>query len=103
MFKFKTFQRQDLARGALHDGLIPALDTGLGKSIYGFAWALLKTGWTVVPRSVSRVPSLTRNYEPGTRNCLRPNAPVLLVVPGDLHEQMAREGWEKSVNSESCG
>ena len=45
MFKFKTLQRQDLARGALHDGLIPALDTGLGKSIYGFAWALLKVGW----------------------------------------------------------
>ena len=92
MFKFKTLQRQDLARGALHDGLIPALDTGLGKSIYGFAWALLKTGWSVTPRTG---PSLTRHLQPEKRTCIRPNAPVLLVVPGDLHQQITLEGWEK--------
>ena len=79
----------------MHDGLIPALDTGLGKSIYGFAWALLKTGWTVVPRTESRLPSLTRHLNPEKTTGLRPNAPVLLIVPGDLHQQIALEGWEK--------
>ncbi len=33
-------------------------------------------------------------HPPGTGR-LRPLAPVLLVVPGDLHQQIALEGWEK--------
>jgi hypothetical protein len=32
-FYFKRFQREDYARAALHDGLILAHDTGLGKSV----------------------------------------------------------------------
>jgi hypothetical protein len=80
--KYRKFQKQDLARGALHDGHIASLDTGLGKSIYAYSWALLKVGWTVATSAA------------GVKY-LQPNAPVLLIVPGDLHEQMRREGWEK--------
>lgn len=81
--RYKPFQKQDLARGALHEGLIASLDTGLGKSIYGYTWALLKCGYTVAP---------ARTETPAQ---LLPNAAIWLIVPGDLHAQMVREGWEK--------
>ena len=42
--KLKKFQREDLARAALHDGLILGLFTGLGKTICAYAWPLLKVG-----------------------------------------------------------
>ena len=44
-FRFKKFQREDYARAALHDGLILAHDTGLGKPIPGLTWPLLKVGF----------------------------------------------------------
>lgn len=82
-FSFRQFQREDLARGSLHSGLIASLDTGLGKSIYGYTWALLERGWTVVPAT---------EHAPAQ---LQPNAAVLFIAPGDLHEQLINEGWNK--------
>jgi hypothetical protein len=72
-FKFKQFQLEDYARSALHDGVILGHDTGLGKTIAMFIWPLLKSGYLTgtEPR-------------PGP---LRPAKPVLLVVPGDGHDQ----------------
>ena len=71
--KFKTYQKQDLARLALHDGAILAWDKGLGKTLGMFTWALLKCGLLR--------PDLA---------C--PARPVLLVAPGDIHDQVAEDG-----------
>jgi len=66
-FRFRQFQLEDYARSALHDGVILGHDTGLGKTIAMFIWPLLKAGYLTGP--------------------LRPAKPVLLVVPGDGHDQ----------------
>jgi len=58
MLKFKPFQREDLARAAMHDGAIIGWEPGLGKTFGAFAWPLIKQA---------------------TR-CLQ-------VVPGGLHRQ----------------
>lgn len=71
MIKFKPFQREDLARAALVDGLILAWEPGLGKSLGALAWALLKCGFSTTSA--------------------QPLRPVLLVAPGDLHGQWAAE------------
>jgi hypothetical protein len=73
--KLKPFQTQDLARAALHDGLILSWDTGLGKTWALFLWPLLKV----------------RFHPEG--DTIVPNAPVLIIAPGDLHKQIADEGW----------
>jgi hypothetical protein len=75
-FKFKRFQKEDLARAALHDGLVLGLDTGTGKTICGFTWPLLKIGRL-----------------PGPRLC--PSEPVLFIAAGDLHEQIIEEGCKR--------
>lgn len=77
--KLKLFQKQDLARASLHDGLILSWDTGLGKTWALFLWALLKLGyhWDVVD---------------GERRCI-PHGPILIIAPGDLHQQIAEEAW----------
>src|ERR1051325_6280364 len=77
--KLKLFQRQDLARAALKDGLILSWDTGLGKTWALFLWPLLKVGFE---------PS--RSDDPRER--LRPKAPVLIIAPGDWHQQICDEG-----------
>ena len=43
--KLKLFQKQDLARAALKDGLILSWDTGLGKTWALYLWPLLKVGF----------------------------------------------------------
>ena len=58
MLKFIPFQREDLARAAMHDGLILSWEPGLGKTFAALAWPLIK--------QASR---------------------CLLVVPGGLHRQ----------------
>ncbi len=68
MFQFKRFQIEDLARLALHTGAILGWATGLGKTIAMFIWPLLKVGFL-------------------RDRPLRPAKPVLLVVPGDGHDQ----------------
>ncbi|HVM48406.1 MAG TPA: DEAD/DEAH box helicase [Candidatus Acidoferrum sp.] len=83
--KLKTFQRQDLARAALKDGLILGWDTGLGKTWAMFVWPLLKVGFDRPPQ-----PS-TLNPQPSAR--LRPRLPVLIVAPGDLHQQIREEAF----------
>ena len=72
----KEFQREDLARLALTDGGLLAWDTGLGKTWAMFLWPLLKTGYTL---------------ERHPRVHVRPNRPVLIVAPPDLHPQIAAE------------
>ncbi len=79
--KLKTFQKQDLARAALKDGLILSWDTGLGKTWALFLWSLLKVGYEQVPAQY-----------PGQPEKVRPKAPVLIVAPGDLHQQISDEG-----------
>jgi hypothetical protein len=76
--KLKQFQREDLARAALHDGLILGLDTGLGKTICAYVWPILKVGL------------LRRNGKPVRPIC--PAEPVLLITSGDLHDQIISEG-----------
>lgn len=66
MLKFKRFQLEDLARAALHDGLILADEPGLGKTLQALALALIK----------------------------RPRR-VLIVAPGGLHLQWKAEAREK--------
>lgn len=78
--KYKQFQKQDLARAALHDGLILSWDTGLGKTWALYSWPLLKCGFA-------------RESKPGTQDArLRPKAPILIIAPGDLHQQIINEG-----------
>jgi len=81
-FHFKQFQREDYARGALHDGLILGHDTGGGKTIALYTWPALKVGFQT-------------EFLPGEKRGLRPLEPVLFVVPGDLHQQTMDEGADK--------
>ena len=93
--KLKRFQREDLARSALHDGLIYGWDTGLGKTLAMYVWPLLKVGLQQ-ELIVGRVDSLgvpTINSQlPNHRLPLCPAAPVLFIASGDLHEQIIAEG-----------
>jgi len=83
--KLKTFQKQDLARAALKDGLILSWDTGLGKTWALYLWPLLKVGSEpVAPDPNGRLT--------GPNERIRPKAPVLIIAPGDLHQQIADEG-----------
>jgi hypothetical protein len=77
-FGFKNFQLEDYARGALHDGLVLGHDTGGGKSLALFTWPALKVGFQT-------------EFAPGEPRELKPLAPVLLVVPGDLHHKTIAE------------
>lgn len=65
-FTFRTYQREDLARSAIHDGAIIAWDPGLGKTLTIFAWPYLKHARR-----------------------------VLIVAPASLHDQIRREGNSK--------
>jgi len=80
--KLKLFQRQDLARAALKDGLILGWDTGLGKTWAMFLWPLLKVGFDPVNPRTSAQPVSER---------IRPRAPVLIIAPGALHKQIGAE------------
>ena len=74
MFKLLPFQRRDLARAALHDGLILAWNPGLGKSLGGIMWLLMKVG-----------------LHPDHQGKLLPAAPILIVAPENLHAQMIQD------------
>jgi len=90
-FGFKPFQREDYARAALQDGVVLGHDTGLGKTIAEFIWPLLKLG--LIP---SPIPSDGRGEGQGevrASNRLVPARPVLLVVPGDGHDQTDDESF----------
>jgi SNF2 family DNA or RNA helicase len=76
-FKFKAFQISDYAAAAMHDGVILGHDTGGGKGLALFVWPVLKAG-----------------FKRGVK-ALEPNAPVLIVAPGDLHKQVMDEGFDK--------
>lgn len=80
--KTKTFQKSDLARAALHDGLILAWDTGLGKTWALFLWPLLKVGFNKIWVALLG------------QHVLQPKAAVLILAPGDLHAQIRKEGWD---------
>src|SRR5439155_9495830 len=82
--KLKLFQKQDLARAALKDGLILSWDTGLGKTWALYLWPLLKVGFERVPPDPSRLTGLPER--------IRPKAPILIIAPGDLHQQITDEG-----------
>ena len=73
-FRFKSFQRRDLSRAGLHDGLILGFVPGLGKTLAGIAWALMKVG-----------------LHPQANGTLLPAAPVLIVAPENLHAQMIQD------------
>ena len=81
-FEFKGFQLEDYARAALHDGIILGHDTGLGKTIAMFIWPLLKCTHCV------------RATTPEAVGAIRPAKPVLLVVPGDGHDQTDDESMK---------
>ncbi|MGN6556047.1 MAG: hypothetical protein ACTHLW_20250, partial [Verrucomicrobiota bacterium] len=93
-FTFKRFQQEDLARLALHPGGVLGWDPGLGKTIAMYVWGLLKTGLQDRSRPPSGcVPSGVSGARPkGSR--LQPNGAILMVAPGDLHEQIASDGRE---------
>jgi hypothetical protein len=88
--KLKPFQKQDLARAALHNGLILSWDTGLGKTWAMFLWPLLKVGHRVQALASREIPQ-TQDPRPKTR--IQPSAPVLIIAPGDLHAQITAEAW----------
>lgn len=89
-FQAKSFQVQDLARAALHDGCIFSWDTGCGKTIAAFLWPLLKVGWE---KRAFDGDSCNSSLQPASTFELVPKRAVLLVVPGDLHAQFAAEAW----------
>ena len=66
IFSFRSYQREDLARSAVHDGAIIAWDPGLGKTMAMFAWPYLKKARR-----------------------------VLIVAPASLHDQIIKEGESK--------
>jgi hypothetical protein len=82
-FNFRKFQFEDYARAAMQDGIILGHDTGLGKTLALLVWALLKCGY------------LAEAGDGGSQRSLRPAKPVLLVVPGDGHDQTEQEAWDK--------
>ena len=84
--KLKLFQREDLARSALHDGLIFGWDTGLGKTLSMYVWPLLKVGLHRGPRRFGW-PVQGEADRP-----ICPAEPVLFIASGDLHEQIIAEG-----------
>ena len=83
-FEFKGFQLEDYARAALHDGVILGHDTGLGKTIAMFIWPLLKCSYV----------STADCFKDGGPHAVRPAKPVLLVVPGDGHDQTDDESMK---------
>jgi len=96
--KLKLFQKQDLARAALHDGLILSWDTGLGKTWAIFLWLLLKVGYEQVSSLTGEVAgpgAATPGQLDATLRRLRPRQPVLILAPGDLHAQIAEEAWAR--------
>jgi hypothetical protein len=76
-FAFKPFQREDYARAALQAGIILGHDTGLGKTLAAFIMPLL---WLGILGS-------------NETNQLVPGRAVLLVVPGDGHDQTDDESF----------
>lgn len=65
-FSFRSYQKDDLARSAIHDGAIIAWDPGLGKTMAIFAWPFLKRARR-----------------------------VLVIAPASLHQQIIAEGQSK--------
>jgi hypothetical protein len=63
---FRAFQTEQLCRAATHDGAILSWEPGLGKTLAGIAWALIKRARR-----------------------------VLIVAPGGLHKQWREEAWNK--------
>jgi SNF2 family DNA or RNA helicase len=63
---FKPFQIEDVCRAAMHDGAILASEPGLGKTLEGIAYALIKQARR-----------------------------ILIVAPGGLHQQWREEAWDK--------
>ena len=63
---FKQFQVEDVCRAAMHDGAILASEPGLGKTLEGIAYALIKQARR-----------------------------ILIVAPGGLHKQWREEAWDK--------
>ena len=66
LFSFRLYQRDDLARAAMHDGCILGWDPGMGKTMAIFCLPFLKQARF-----------------------------ALIVAPGGLHEQIIDEGREK--------
>lgn len=65
-FRFRQFQREDIAVAAMHDGAIIAWDPGMGKTMALFSWPILKQARR-----------------------------VLIVAPASLHDQIRTEGRDK--------
>lgn len=65
-FAFRGYQREDMARAAMHDGVVCSLDPGLGKTIVAFTWPQMKDAKR-----------------------------ILIVAPEGLHEQICDEGRDK--------
>ena len=92
--KFRSFQKSDFARAALPDSAIVGLDPGLGKTFCAFTWPMLKCGATATAHDGTELPVEPDLQLPaGFRlRSLRPNKPVLLLAPGDQHENVIAEG-----------
>jgi SNF2-related domain/Helicase conserved C-terminal domain len=73
-FRAKGFQRRDLARAALHDGLILACSPGGGKTMMGIVYGLLKVG-----------------LHSQANGLLLPAKPILIVCPEGLWDQMEQD------------
>jgi hypothetical protein len=85
--RFKEFQRHDYARLACTDGAVLAHDPGLGKTWAAIVLSLLKCGFAKIPAPICNLKSEICNAG------LRPKGAVLIVAPGDLHQQMIDEAF----------
>ena len=68
-FRFKKFQTEDLAHAALTDGSVITWEPGMGKTIAGIAWPIIKEARR-----------------------------VLLVVPGQLHRNFRKEALRFNIH-----
>jgi hypothetical protein len=76
--KFKSFQIADYAAAAMTPGCVLAHDTGLGKSLAAVTVPLLWLGYDATPAN-------------GVPASVRVRGSVLIVAPGDLHDQLCAE------------
>jgi hypothetical protein len=88
--RLKNFQLQDYARIAIPDGAIGAHDPGLGKTWKALCWALLKLGYEE-ERGVHAASPHPNTNDPSCTRRITPNGTVLIVSPGDLHQQFIEE------------
>lgn len=106
-FQFHHYQKDDIARLAMHEGGILGWEPGLGKTIAMFTWPQLKAAFATDETDAAQEPRMTRMHTDATQGAEYPCKSVssvvkksvalrcLVVAPEGLHAQITREAKEK--------